>query len=398
MKNVFDSHAQATASSTQSPQKTEQPESILDDVMEIFSMILHKGYKHAPTALSYEANEDQGIDIRFRHSAALHIEDHNEALKQNKPFFEDMREFLLQLDTPETRLDIYPGVLTLHADNMLDLVDALSLYFNREDCALKISDTAKPDMSDQRALVEYARSLSTDNKEAYEYYLDSIPARSFASIDHVNATIAARALCDIPVSLDMLRRKITGVETKELRLSAGEHRIMLEDSFSTCAAWDYEPPQRPCVESSPFLLQREQHLQLANAVNSLLISHYGLAFEITRGRISISINGVDWPVYDMRFGCRGHTDSKVYGRYYGKFQKFADDFEKVAEGLCSVSMIASEHKGLIAIRYSADNLQAALTKMVVEQYPQNLMAHAHLRSAAQIAERIDIQLPVNALH
>lgn len=400
MKSAFDNNAHEAAPSAQKTiPNTEKTDTILDDVMEVFSMVMHKGYKHEPTALSYWLNDDDGVTIRFRHSSAFDVEDHDEAIKQHEPFFRDMHHFLSELDGLDTQLDVYPGVLTLHAENMVAVIDALSVYFRQENCTLRISDTAKPDMAERAALAHYGASMIDENKEAYEYYLDSIPSQGFTSIDHLNATIAARALCDIPVSLEMMRRQAVGTPSVLAQpLSAAEHRIMLEDSFNGCAAWCDEPLSIPSESKSSFLLEKERHMQLASTIQSLLMSHYHLAREINRGYVHTSIGQVDGPTFDMRFGCRTMPQGKVFGDYYAKFHQFAEDFRKAGAEISGVMLMPVEDKRLLTIRYFPEDLFKVLVNMVAEQHPGDLIAQAHLRAAAQITERIGLKLPVNALN
>ena len=400
MKSAFDNNAHGSQASVQkNTQKPELLEDILDDIMEVFSMIMHKGYKHEPTALSYEASDDEGIAVRFRHSSTLDIEEHDDAIKQNVSFYNDMRQFLTQLETLDTDLDIYAATLTIRAENTLSLVDALASYFRQESCNLKISDTAQPNMAEREALAYYGASMAEDNKEAYEYYLGSMPAKGFVSIEHLNASIAARALCDIPVSLEMMRRRIVGVPQNEhAPLTTQERRIMLEDSFSACAQWARKPPSIPSIQSSSFLLERERHMQLASAVHSLLTTHYRLTREIVRGHIQTSIGQVENQIFDMRFECENMPQGKVFGGYYAKFHAFAEDFRKAGEDMSGVTLVPVEDKRLLTIRYMPDDLFKVLVNMVATQHPDNLMAQAHLRAAAQVTERIDLQLPANALN
>lgn len=400
MKSAFDNNLYGSPPSEQkSLQNTEDRNAILGDIMEVFSMIMHKGYKHEPTALCYEESEDDGIAVRFRHSSTLDMEDHDEAIKERKPFYEDMRRFLAELDGLDTRLDIYPETLTFHAENMVAIVDALASYFKQEGCALKISDTAKPDMSDRAALADFGASLIKNNREAYEYYFDSIPSQGFTSMEHLNATIAARALCDIPVSLETIRRKIVGTQPEMLRpFTSGERRLMLEDSFNTCAEWCHESASVPSVETSSLFLERERHLQLASTVHALLISHYHLAKEITRGYVTTFIGQVDNGMYEMRFACEVMPEGKVFGGYYAKFHAFAEDLRKADESLCGVALPPVQDKRLLTIRYFPDDLFKVLVNMVSEQHPDNLDAQAHLRAAAQVSERIELNIPVNAMN
>ncbi len=139
-------------------------------------------------------------------------------------------------------------------------------------------------------------------------------------------------------------------------------------------------------------------MQLASAVHSLLTTHYHLTREIVRGHIQTSIGQVENQIFDMRFECGNMPQGKVFGGYYAKFHAFAEDFRKAGEDMSGVALVPVEDKRLLTIRYMPDDLFKVLVNMVATQHPDNLMAQAHLRAAAQVTERIDLQLPANALN
>ena len=414
MKNEFDKTAGDPDRPANSSADKPSNEMMIDEIMEIFSMIMHKAYKFPPDALAYKADpDDAGYLITFRHSSAADIEDPDIAASYDKDFYRDMRIFLQRLDELGSELEISPNQLAISAGNLLGLVDALALYFKDESCPVKIADnaetgiTALPDKSPHRVnaalhhMAKDGHELARDNKDAYEYYMSSTPAQAFVSLDHYYASIAAKAKSDIPVSLDLLRQKILSTVSGDdsiLPPKPQEEKVALEDTFMACARWHDTAPALPVVEKTPFLLQREVHVQLAAAIQSMLISNYGFAREISTGTVRTTVRPADGDFYHMSFNCTQMPEGKVLGQHFKSLHAFGENFLKAGGDCEGAKLLSVRDANIMTIEYYPETLLGVVTNMIFQCHPGNLMAQTHLRSIAHLRERLDLNQPANALH
>ncbi|HEU4839528.1 MAG TPA: hypothetical protein VFS88_08980 [Micavibrio sp.] len=407
MKTVFDKQA-APASGEAAD---EEQKSLITDIMEIFSMIMHKLYKLSPNALDYGFKEgEMGYLFSFRHSAAPPINDPSFATDYNREFYCAMRSFLQELRDLEPDVLILPDELEIAAPGLLSLVDTLDLYFKQDNCPLTNADNAATNVAttDPRHIAAALRSmardgydLARDRKDAYDYYLISAPRQPFVSLDHYYATIAARVKADVPVSLNLLRRDVLSLEPANDTISADEQKLSLEDSFRDCAEWHEDAPDAPQREDGILLLTKEAQHQFASAIQGMLIVNYGLAQEISAGTIALSVNPIDTNCFHMRFDCPAMPDEKTFGRFVSAFDKFSENIRKAGEiQKCQegVHMLPVKGNTLMMIRYSPSALFSVITHMAAFQHPGNLQAQAHLRSIAHIKERLQLNVPPNALN
>jgi hypothetical protein len=245
------------------------------------------------------------------------------------------------------------------------------------------------------------RALARDNKDAYGYYLTSAPHQLFVSLDHYYATIAARAKADVPVSVDLLRKDVLSIEPPNDTITADERKLTLEDSFRSCAEWHIDAPDAPQKEDGKSLLIDETQHQFACAIRGMLIVNYGLAQELSEGMIALGINRLARNRYQIQFACPEMPDEKTFGRYVAAFQKFGENFRKAGENLKGgkgADLLPVEGNTLMMICYSPGPLFEVMTHMAAFQHPGNLQAQAHLRSIAHIKERLQLNVPPNALN
>lgn len=410
MKNEFDNSAAETPAGADTADGDEDRN--LETIITIFSMIMHKAYNFEPDALAFKLVDDgAGYTISFRHNTALHIEDPVRAANFDAVFYRDMRAFLQKLDTLEPDLEISPDRLTIEAPDLLCLIDALDLYFKQDDCPLNNADNAKIAFEHidlrkpkrvrtaLRRLARDGHDLARNEREAYEYFLVSAPSsQPFVSLDHYFASIAARAKADIPVSLDLLRKDVLEQDLEAASITADEQRVTLEDSFMGCAGWYGKIPSPPQIEDAPLLLKREMHIQLATAIQCLLISNYALSEEIRGGIIATSIRPVTDDCCDMDFYCPEIPERKTLGHYFSMLHEFGENFKKAGEGCGGADLMPGRDNILLKIRYYPEALFEVVTDMAVQIHPENLIAQTHLRSIAHIKERLNHYAPANTLN
>lgn len=407
MKIAFDSKAAPAAADA----AVEEKERLIDSIMEIFSAIMHKVYKFAPEALAYQLKTGSaGYLISFQHSAAPDIGDPSYAANYDRTFFRDMRAFLQELRDLGANLKIVPNELTIGTPSLLSLVDTLDLYFKQDSCPLTHADNAVanvptrgPDDLRQvtaalRTMANDGRALARDNKDAYGYYLTSAPHQLFASLDHYYATIAARAKADVPVSLGLLRKDVLSVEPAGDTIGMGEANMSLEDSFRNCARWREDAPGSPQKEDGIFLLTKEEHRQLASAIGGMLAVNYGLSQEISDGTIVLFVSPLSSRCFEMGVVCPSVPDEKTFDRFVAALNKFGENFRKAGEGRPGIELLPAQGSTLLLIRYHPDALLRAITHMAACQHPGNLQAQAHILSVRHIKERLDLDVPPNALN